>query len=82
VAYGVKDFQILGAPAWFRFEKYDLMARAYRAPDLSHLKLLMQPLLAERFKLALHRETRTMPVFARAPKSPGSMPRWLSWQPI
>ncbi len=62
-AYSVKDYQIVGAPPGFGTDRYDVNAKAYGAPDLAHLKLLLQALLSERFKLALHRETRQLPVF-------------------
>ncbi len=62
-AYGVKDYQILSAPSWFRSDRYDVNAKARGAPDLAHLKLLLQALLADRFHLTLHKETRQLPVF-------------------
>jgi uncharacterized protein (TIGR03435 family) len=62
-AYGVKDYQILAAPPWFRSDRYDVNAKAHGAPDLAHLKLLLQALLAERFNLTLHKETRQLPIF-------------------
>jgi bla regulator protein blaR1 len=62
-AYGIREFQLGGAPGWFRSQTYDIAAKAYGAPDLVHLLQLLRPLLAERFKLAVHHETRQMPVF-------------------
>jgi uncharacterized protein (TIGR03435 family) len=62
-AYGVKDYQVLAAPAWFHSDRYDVNAKARGAPDLPHLKLLLQALLSERFHLAIHKETRQLPVF-------------------
>jgi hypothetical protein len=41
-AYGVKDYQVLAAPPWFRSDRYDVNAKAHGAPDLPHLKLLLQ----------------------------------------
>jgi uncharacterized protein (TIGR03435 family) len=62
-AYGMRDYQIVGAQPWFRADRYDVSAKAYGAPDIAHLKLLLQALLADRFKLALHRETRQLPAY-------------------
>jgi uncharacterized protein (TIGR03435 family) len=81
-AYSVKDYQVLAAPSWFRSDRYDVNAKAHGAPDLAHLKLLLQALLAERFHLTLHKETRQLPVYAltvesRGPKmkpAPGPVP--------
>jgi uncharacterized protein (TIGR03435 family) len=57
-AWDTRDFRILNQPAWFHSEKFDIAARAYRAPDIPHLRLLMQRLLEERFQLAVHTENR------------------------
>jgi bla regulator protein blaR1 len=62
-AYGIRDFQVVGAPGWFRTQTYDIAAKAYGAPDLSHLLQLLQPLLADRFKLAAHHQQREIPVY-------------------
>jgi uncharacterized protein (TIGR03435 family) len=62
-AYSMQDFQIVDAPRWFRSERYDVAAKAHGAPDVGHLKLLLQELLADRFKLRVHHETRSLPVF-------------------
>lgn len=63
-AYGIKDFQIVGAPAWLTSEHYDIVAKA-ETPDLNREKLepLMQSLLAERMNLKFHRETRELPIY-------------------
>lgn len=81
-AYGVKDYQVLAAPSWFRSDRYDVNAKARGAPDLAHLKLLLQALLAERFHLTLHKETRQLSVFtlnvgehgSRMKPAPGPVP--------
>ena len=63
-AYHVNDFQVAGAPAWFRTERYDIIAKAEDAASDEKIKLMLQTLLAERFKLALHRETREGTTYA------------------
>ena len=74
-AYGVYDSQIIGAPNWLDAREYDIEAKmdeseADKLQSLStdQAKLerqhLLQALLAERFKLALHHETREGPMFA------------------
>jgi bla regulator protein blaR1 len=75
VAYGVQDFQISGIPKWMDSENYDIAAKmdSSLAHDLQklnedQLKLqnqrMLQALLADRFKLTLHRETKDLPVYA------------------
>jgi uncharacterized protein (TIGR03435 family) len=64
-AFEVMDTQIVGAPAWASTERYDIVAKvpAGFAPTDS-MRPLLRALLVDRFKLATHRETRDMPVFA------------------
>jgi len=62
-AYGLKDFQI-SAPGWLESERYDIVAKAPGVVSNGQLKPMLRALLAERFKLALHRETKELPVYA------------------
>jgi uncharacterized protein (TIGR03435 family) len=67
------DGRVLGAPGWMRTDKYDIDARideadmaAWQNPAAQKemLHKMMQSLLAERCKLAAHREMREKPVYA------------------
>ena len=51
-------------PDWVRDSRFDVEARAAGQPTKDQMRLMMQSLLAERFKLAVHTETRRAPVFA------------------
>ena len=64
-AYDVRDFQISGGPGWLSSERYDIVAKA-ETPNIGReqMKVLLQSLLADRFKLQLHRETRELPIYA------------------
>jgi uncharacterized protein (TIGR03435 family) len=63
-AYGhVPIGQIVGGPAWLKTERFDIEARADGNPDEERIMLMLRPLLEDRFKLKLHRETRELPVF-------------------
>ncbi len=69
-AYQLQDEQIVDAPNWISAEHFDIVAKA--AGDVppptpgnsGPLQLMMRSLLAERFKLAVHRETREFPAYA------------------
>jgi uncharacterized protein (TIGR03435 family) len=63
-AYQVKDYQVLG-PDWLPSDEasYDIVAKAPPDTPLAQIRLMVQRLLAERLKLALHRETRTLPIY-------------------
>ena len=64
-AFEVMGSQIVGAPSWVATERYDIVAKA--PEGVAEMRPLLRALLAERFKLASHRETRDMPVFALGP---------------
>ena len=63
-AYGVKDFQIAGAPAWANSERYDINGRTESPVKGPELRPILQSLLADRFDLAIHREMKDMPIYA------------------
>ena len=56
-AYHVMDSQVTG-PDWIGQQRYDIVAKAPAAADEDQLRLMLQTLLAERFKLAVHRQTK------------------------
>jgi uncharacterized protein (TIGR03435 family) len=51
-------------PGWVTAEWFDIQARAEGNPSKDQMRLMMPSLLADRFKLATHNETREVPVFA------------------
>lgn len=63
-AYRVKEYQVSGPP-WLNDDSasFDIEARMLPGTPKAQLRLMLQSLLQERFKLALHRETRTLPVY-------------------
>jgi uncharacterized protein (TIGR03435 family) len=69
-AYNIRDYQLSGGPAWLDTEHYDISAKAssdLRDDDSSGyypVRIRLQTLLAERFHLVVHHETKEMPVFA------------------
>jgi uncharacterized protein (TIGR03435 family) len=62
-AYRLKPYQVIG-PEWMDAERYMIVAKAAGAVPEDKLRLMLQVLLAERFKLAAHHETKEMPVYA------------------
>jgi uncharacterized protein (TIGR03435 family) len=61
-AYQVKSYQIDG-PSWIFTERYDIIAKAPDNTPKDQIPLMLQALLADRFKLKLHRETREIPAY-------------------
>ena len=63
-AYAVEDNRILGGPAWMGQARFALEAKAEAAdPGAGQLQAMLAALLAERFMLRVHRETRELPVY-------------------
>jgi uncharacterized protein (TIGR03435 family) len=69
-AYKVEDNQVLGAPSWLDSERYDIEARVatsaageLRKASPDQNERMLKGLLSDRFKLAVHRETRQIPVY-------------------
>lgn len=56
-AYNVKEYQISG-PGWIDTKLYEISAKLPPGATKEQLRVMLQSLLAERFKLKLHRETR------------------------
>jgi uncharacterized protein (TIGR03435 family) len=72
-AYHVKFYQLSLPHALNTDDYYDLAMRAPgdRAPSQEEVRQMLQTLLADRFKLAIHREMRVMPVYALVPGKNG-----------
>jgi uncharacterized protein (TIGR03435 family) len=66
LAFGVKDYQISGAPGWIDSERYDIAAKADSSGKTSYEdeKSLLRALLADRFALMSHVETRESAVYS------------------
>jgi uncharacterized protein (TIGR03435 family) len=62
-AYNVKGYQLSG-PAWLDSERFDIVAKIPKGATKEQFQQMLQNLLAERFKLKLHRETKELPVYA------------------
>jgi len=74
------EFQILGGPNWIGTDRFDILAKAERdtaepgaaSPAASGganippqvLRLMLQALLADRFQLKVHSESRELPIYA------------------
>jgi uncharacterized protein (TIGR03435 family) len=61
----------LHVPDWVRNDRYDIEARTSEPATKDQMRLMMQSLLAERFKLAVHWEAREVPVFGLVLATPG-----------
>ena len=62
-AYDVRGFQITG-PNVLDAERFDITAKASDAVPVEQMRPMLQALLADRFKMALHRESKQMTVYS------------------
>ena len=70
-AYRVQPFELVGGPDWIDSARFDITAKATFEPKPApvgappgDMEQMVQTLLAERFNLQVHRETREMPIYA------------------
>jgi uncharacterized protein (TIGR03435 family) len=70
--YGVEDVQISGGPNWIDGSLFEIHAKASAPVNQAQLKLMLQTLLAERFKLVIRTEIRQLPVYSLVPAKNGS----------
>jgi uncharacterized protein (TIGR03435 family) len=62
-AYGVRSDQVSG-PGWPYTQCFDIIAKVPEGATPEQCKLMLQNLLAERFNLQFHHESRILPVYA------------------
>ena len=76
-AYRVRGFQVVGGPAWVASDRFDIEAKSEDPNNFAPVPKadgtrtisgdpfrMLRELVAERFKLVVHRETRDGPVYA------------------
>jgi bla regulator protein BlaR1 len=69
-AYEVSDDRISGGPSWVTTDKYDIQVKVNASVTtesqkftLDNRRVILQPLLADRFQLRAHSETKDLPVY-------------------
>jgi uncharacterized protein (TIGR03435 family) len=62
MAYGIQRYQLSG-PDWTNTERFDISAKLPQGSTREQYRLMLQNLLVERFKLALHREKKEVPIY-------------------
>jgi uncharacterized protein (TIGR03435 family) len=64
MAYGMDPQMVLGGPNWLETDRFDIVAQAPQGTPPETVKLMVQNLLAERFKLELHKDNKPVPAYA------------------
>jgi uncharacterized protein (TIGR03435 family) len=62
-AYGVDASNVQGGPIWLETDRFDVIAKAPATTPPATVKLMLQSLLADRFKLVLDTGSKPMPAF-------------------
>jgi uncharacterized protein (TIGR03435 family) len=74
-AYQLQEFLIVGGPSWMPTDRFDIVAKAEgdgsresgqvdTAGASSREQLMLRTLLAERFSLSVHTDTKELPIYA------------------
>lgn len=71
LAHGISGARITGWPEWTRTARYDVRAKTGKPSTRQEVLAMLQALLAERFLLKAHRETREMDIYALVVAKPG-----------
>src|SRR5262245_16825011 len=62
-AYGVTADKVSGGPNWLETDRFDVIAKAPDGATAQTAKVMLQNLLADRFKLTIHNDNKPLPVF-------------------
>ena len=73
-AYGIDEDNIFGGEGWTETDRFDVIAKAPKGTPQDALKVMLQNLLAERFKLVVHKDTKPLLGFVlSAPHGKGNL---------
>jgi len=64
LGWSVQADKIVGGPNWTGTDRFDILAKAPAGAKTADLRLMLQSLLADRFDLKVHNDTKPMPAFA------------------
>jgi uncharacterized protein (TIGR03435 family) len=60
----IYDARVEGGPDWLSSDRFDIEAKAQRNPTREQLHAMLRKLLADRFHLIVHSDTKMVPVYA------------------
>ena len=63
-AYDVEPEMVLGGPNWLERDRFDVIAKAPASTSPATVRVMLQALLADRFKLVLHKDSKPVPAYA------------------
>lgn len=63
LAYGIQPYQLSGGPAWVMSDRFEIQAKAAKPSTEDEMKIMARTLLAGRFNLRVHRETKAISAY-------------------
>jgi uncharacterized protein (TIGR03435 family) len=63
LAYNLEPVQISGGPSWLHSERYSVVAKVDADATFEQMQPMLRSLLADRFKLSFHNETKELPIY-------------------
>ncbi len=63
-AYSLDNYQVTGGPEWVDSVRFEVEGKPAGAVSRQQLQMMLRPLLAERFRLAFHRDMNKLDVYA------------------
>lgn len=60
-AYSMASDRVLGGPNWLDWDRFDVIAKTPSTATRENINLMVQNMLADRFKLVVHKDTKPMP---------------------
>jgi uncharacterized protein (TIGR03435 family) len=63
MAYRLDSSKIVGGPNWLEWDRFDVLAKAPQTTAQEDLNLMLQDLLADRFKLVVHKDMKVRPAY-------------------
>jgi bla regulator protein blaR1 len=64
LAWRIQPYQITGGPSWIESARFDIEATGNHKLNRDEMPLMIQSLLADRFQLKVHHETKELPIYA------------------
>ena len=62
-SWQLRDYQVIGAPGWATQERFEIQGSTGRPASVDEVRVMVQQLLATRFGLKVHHESRDRPVY-------------------
>jgi uncharacterized protein (TIGR03435 family) len=69
IAYAVDPESVSGGPTWLELDRFDVLAKAPDQSNAESRRLMLQSLLADRFRLKVHNDSRPMPEYGLTAKN-------------